>query len=243
LFPLVVYWDEDDLKDLLVGRSDGKVEIFLNTNSDDDPTFDGGTLLQVGESGSKTDIDVGSRATVTVVDWDNDDMKDLVVGALDGNIHVFLNEGTDSSPDFISEFLAQEGMSDLLVPTARSSPVILDLDGDSKKDLLSGNTEGELLFYSNTGTDDAPSFSSYSLIEADGIPIDLPGTPRSRPFVCDWTEDGSWDVLIGASDGNVHLYQGVPDASIPTLSEWGIIIFMTIIMGIGVLILYRRRIA
>ena len=32
-------------------------------------------------------------------------------------------------------------------------------------------------------------------------------------------------------------------AAIPTLSEWGIIIFMTIILGIGVLILYRRRVA
>ena len=32
------------------------------------------------------------------------------------------------------------------------------------------------------------------------------------------------------------------DAPIPTLSEWGIIIFMTIMMGIGVVIIYRRRI-
>jgi hypothetical protein len=30
-------------------------------------------------------------------------------------------------------------------------------------------------------------------------------------------------------------------ASIPTLSEWGMIIFMTIIMGIGVVMMYRRR--
>ena len=33
----------------------------------------------------------------------------------------------------------------------------------------------------------------------------------------------------------------VPTA-IPTLSEWGVIIFMTLIMGIGVVILYRCRI-
>jgi hypothetical protein len=237
----VVYWDEDDLKDLLVGQADGKVKIFLNIGTDDDPTFDGGTFLQVGEPTSKTDIDVGSRATLTIVDWDNDDRKDLVAGAIDGKIHAFINEETDSSPDFISELLAQLNGSDLFVPSLRSSPVILDLDGDSKKDLLTGNTNGQLLFYSNTGTDNSPSFSSYSLIEADGTPIDLSAS-RSRPFVCDWTEDGLRDVLIGASDGKVHLYQGISVAPIPTLSEWGMIILMTFMMGIGVVVLYRRGI-
>lgn len=33
-----------------------------------------------------------------------------------------------------------------------------------------------------------------------------------------------------------------PEAAIPTLSEWGRIIFMTIIMGIGVMMLVRRRV-
>ncbi len=210
VFPRVVYWDADERKDLLIGQALGAVKIFLNTGTEDDPSFDGGTPLQVGMPGSKTDINVGSRATATVVDWNNDSRKDLVVGAYDGKIHVFLNEGTDTAPDFRTEVFAQAGAVDLVVPSGRSSPVILDLDGDGKKDLLAGNTAGQLLFYSNTGTDGAPSFSSYSFVEADGTPIDLPGSPRSRPSVCDWTGDARLDVLIGAVDGKVHLYQGVP---------------------------------
>ena len=79
---------------------------------------------------------------------------------------------------------------------------------DGRKDLLRGNTNGQLLFYRNVGTDAAPSFSGYSDVEADEVPIDLPGTPRSRPFVCNWTDDDLPDVLIGASDGLVHLYLG-----------------------------------
>jgi hypothetical protein len=35
-FPRVVYWDADSRKDLLIGRADGKVEIFLNTGTDSD---------------------------------------------------------------------------------------------------------------------------------------------------------------------------------------------------------------
>ncbi len=208
-FPRVVYWDADGLKDLLVGQSDGKVRLFLNTASDEDPSFDGGTLLQVGPPGSKTTIDVGSRATPAVVDWNNDDRKDLVVGALDGRIHLFVNEGTDSSPDFRSETFSQDSGAALTVPSGRSSPVIRDLDGDGNKDMLAGNTNGQLLYYRNTGSDDSPSFSGYTPVESTGVPIDLPGTPRSRHFVCDWTGDGPLDVLVGASDGQVHLYQAV----------------------------------
>ena len=41
-----------------------------------------------------------------------------------------------------------------------------------------------------------------------GLPIDLPGYARSRPAVCDWTGDGALDLLVGAGDGLVRLYQG-----------------------------------
>ena len=216
-FPRVVYWDADARKDLLVGQADGTVKIFLNVGTDTAPNFDGGTFLQVGPPGSKINIDVGDRATPCVVDWNNDEKKDLVVGALDGKIHIFINEGTDTGPDFLTKTFAKESGSDLLVLTQRSSPDVFDADFDGKKDLLVGDTNGRLLFYSNVGTDSAPTFSGYSLVESNGVPIDLPSS-RSRPFVCYWTGDGYFgpidaypDVLIGASDGQVHLYQGIPE--------------------------------
>ncbi len=218
-FPRVVYWDADASKDLLVGHANGTIKIFLNIGTDETPTFDGGTLLKVGQPASKVDIDVGDRATPYVVDWNNDGKKDLVVGALDGKIHIFINEGTDTAPDFLVKIFAQLAgppLSDLVVTGQRSSPVVLDLDGDGKKDLLTGNTNtppttnGQLLFYSNVGTDEAPLFSNYLLVESNGVPIAIPGSPRTRPFVCDWTGDGYLDVLIGVSDGKVHLYQSIP---------------------------------
>jgi hypothetical protein len=207
-FPRVVYWDSDARKDLLAGHSDGTVKIFLNIGTDSDPCFDGGTLLQVGPPGSKVNIDVGERATSTVADWNSDGRKDLVIGALDGQIHLFINEGTDTEPNFIIQTFAKKDDSNLIVPSNRSSPVALDLDDDGKKDLLTGNTDGKLLFYSNVGTDADPCFSGYSYVEANGVEIYL--GLRSRPFVCDWTGDNYLDVLIGSFDGKVHLYQGLP---------------------------------
>ncbi len=213
-FPRVVNWDGDGLKDLLVGQADGRIKVFINIGTDADPTFDGGTLLAVGSPA--TTLDLGSRATPSLVDWDSDMRIDVVAGGLDGYIHVYTNCGCAGGlpPSFLTVSsvlgdLAVENGSSLYVPSGRSSPVIMDLDGDGMKDILTGNTNGELLFYSNVGTDAAPLFNGYVAIEADGVKIDLAGTPRSRPDVCDWTGDGYWDVLIGSADGLVRLYQSV----------------------------------
>lgn len=223
-FPRVVYWDADMRKDLLVGQADGTIKIFLNNGTDSEPTFESGRFIKVGPDNEN--LDVGSRATPTLADWNNDGLIDLVVGAYDGKIHLYLNDGADGGipPSFdlsipSGNIVLQNGQ-DLVVPTKRSSPEVLDLDGDDKKDLLTGNTEGQLLFYKNIGTDDNPEFSDYSLVESDGAAIDLLNMPRSRPYICYWTGDGYFgpidnypDVLIGSGDGKVRLYQGIPEST------------------------------
>ena len=215
-FPRVVDWDNDMRKDLLVGVSNGTIRIYLNIGTDEYPVFGSGTTIRVGTSAVA--LDVGDRTTPAFVDWNDDGLNDLIVGSLDAKIHVYFNSGStypipafDFSPS--TGQYVQENGHDLIVPSARSSPDVLDLDGDGRKDLLVGNTEGELLLYINVGTDELPEFSGYSLVESDGVPINLEGAldgnPRSRPFVCDWTGDGYLDVLVGACDGKVHLYQGI----------------------------------
>jgi hypothetical protein len=145
-------------------------------------------------------------------------MKDLVVGAYDGKVRIFINEGTDTAPDFRAQAYAQNNSSDLIVPSGRSSPVVFDVDIDGSKDLLAGNTNGQILYYRNVGSDTDPNFNGYVAVEADGVAIDLAGTPRSRPSVCYWTGDGHFgtidgypDILVGAYDGNVHLYRGTAE--------------------------------
>jgi len=223
-FPRVVYWDEDTRKDLLVGLSDGTVKIFLNVADDNEPAFDAGTLVMTGNDGS-IPLDVGSRATPTLVEWNDDGMWDLVVGGLDGMIHVYYNCGCDGyiPPHFYTSpfdgLYVQAGTRDLTVPSSRSSPEFVDLDGDGLKDLLSGSTDGTILFYKNTGTPSLPEFISYTYVQSEGVPIDLAGTLRSRPFVCTWTgdgkfgpKDGYWDLLVGYGDGKIRLYRGLPKA-------------------------------
>ncbi|MCX5646441.1 MAG: FG-GAP-like repeat-containing protein [Phycisphaerae bacterium] len=217
-FPRVVDWDQDGRKDLLVGVSDGTVRIYMNIADDNNPSFDAGQNLKVGPDAA-LDLDVGKRPTPIVVDWNNDGMLDIVSGAWDGNIHVFYNCGCGGSvpPRFSTTFtplglIVQESGRDLLVPSTRSSPVVMDFDGDGKKDLLTGSTDGTILLYKNIGTDSLPVFSGYSLVPSNGQPIDLASNLRSRPFVCHWTgaKDGYWDLLVGYGDGKIRLYRGIP---------------------------------
>jgi len=213
-FPRVVYWNNDSKKDLLVGAGTGKISVFLNNGSDTNPVFSAGVFVQVGYSGSKSDITVYARATSIFSDWNNDGKNDLIVGAIDGKIHLFINEGTYGAPDFITQPLAKSGDSDLDVVSDRSSPIFFDLDSDGKKDLICGNTAGNLLFYKNTNSVELPVFSNYVALTSLGTPIDLPGSPRSRPSFCNWNNDLFTDVLIGAADGKVHLFRGIPEPSL-----------------------------
>lgn len=222
-FPRVVYWDDDARKDLLVGQSDGTVKIFLNITDNNQPAFDAGTLVTAGNVGVYT-LDVGLRATPAMVDWNNDGMLDIISGGLDGAIHIYLNCGCEGEipPHFyFSTFdgypFAMAGSRDLIVPGGRSSPEFVDLDGDGKKDLLTGNTDGLILFYKNIGTESLPEFASYTLVQSEGVAIDLPNTYRTRPAVCYWTgdgkfgpKDGYWDLLVGYGDGKIRLYRGLP---------------------------------
>lgn len=111
----------------------------------------------------------------------------------------------------------QESGRDLLVPSTRSSPVVMDFDGYGRKDILTGSTDGTILLYRNLGTESLPIFSGYSPVRSNGQPIDLPSNQRSRPFLCHWTgeghfgpKDGYWDLLVGYGDGKIRLYRGIP---------------------------------
>jgi len=205
-------WDADGLTDLIVGTADGRVLFYENTGTPGAPAFAAASPVRAGPAGGQTDINVASRALPALRDWDGDGDTDLIVGAYDAYIRVYLNNGmTPSGPQLLGELRATSGGGDLIVPGQRAAPDFVDLDGDGVADLLAGNTNGQLLLYVNIGTATDPAFAGYTYVTSEGVAIDLPGSARSRPFVTDWNADGIPDLLVGADDGQVHLYQGVPE--------------------------------
>ena len=78
--------------------------IGLDASDGGPPELEEGVYIQDGSS----PLEVGLMSAPTVIDWDNDGAKDLVVGHFtDGHISVFLNRGSDSAPVFDGESLVQ----------------------------------------------------------------------------------------------------------------------------------------
>jgi len=209
-FPRACDWNDDGKKDLLIGTSAGNVRFYENVNTDEEPIFDGWRSLQAGG----TDIAVGARATLEVVNWDGAGPEDLIMGDGNGNVRYFHNAGTAHTPDLKASRYVQAGppgnKSDLDVGT-RASADAHDLDGDGDLDLVIGDGYGKIRQYLSTGLagDGTPVFDAWTFVRGDGSDIDI--DYRSRPFVCDWSGDGRLDLLVGDRSGRVYLYEGVPE--------------------------------
>lgn len=104
-------------------------------------------------------------------------------------------------------------------------PSSYDWDGDGIQDLIVGNSEGFILFFKNTGTNENPAFLPGERVQAGGVDIQIQagysgsvqGTPESRwgyvsPTVVDWTGDGLPDIIVGDITGNYTIYvnRGTP---------------------------------
>jgi hypothetical protein len=188
-----VDWNNDGKKDLIVGERDGHIRIYLNTNNDEIPVFDGYTyLLYKG-----VPFDCDSTAMPVIKDWNNDGKKDVLCGEDYGCIYLLINEGTDADPVFNSVSFIADGQYDLDVGT-RSSPAVTDWNGDGKKDLIVGEALGKLFYYENKGTDAEPLFDGWKwLITSTQI---ICVGEYSRPVVKDWDDDGVTDIICGCQD-------------------------------------------
>ena len=175
-FPRRYDWDEDKRKDLLVGLGDGTVKVFLNVGSDNEPAFNAGRMSR-SAANNAFNLDVGSRATSTLVRLER---RRVAASTLcqaprrrDRHLLQLWLRGRGPAallhplPSPSARTGRQVKTYDLLVPSGRSSPAIFDADGDGKKDIITGNTDGLILFYKNIGTDSLPAFSGYTLVQIE----------------------------------------------------------------------------
>lgn len=191
--PCLVDWNGDGKADLLVGDGGGYLHLFLSPGSSGSPT-DFAPDVTVEAAGKR--LDVGSKASPCVVDWNEDGKKDLVMGNGSGEIFLYLNEGTNDQPTFGKPIKLNGGSLDV---GSNSSPDVADWNGDGKKDLIIGNSDGEIFIFLNKGTNKDPQYSN----EGDKLPSKF-GQDAS-PQVINWGRSGSNDLVVADRSGEVIL--------------------------------------
>lgn len=152
--PCVADWNEDGKKDLVMGKGNGEIYVYLNEGNNEQPAF--GKPIQL--NGGK--LDVGSDSSLDVVDWNGDGKKDLVVGNSDGEISVFINKGTNFEPQFDNE-----GDKLPMKLGQDASPQVLSR-GYGLNDLVVVDRYGEVTYLANTGSATAPNFPEKRILKA-----------------------------------------------------------------------------
>ena len=165
------------------------------------PTF----AQQTGGSNPFNGIDIGSEATPTFVDIDNDGDLDMFVGETSGTLNYYQNTGSASSPTYTlgtNPFSSTDVGSD-------SNPTFVDIDGDGDMDAFVGEDNGVMNYFENTGTASSPVFGS-PVTGAFGLP-DV--GDDSAPTFVDIDNDGDMDLFVGESSGNINYYENTGTAS------------------------------
>ncbi|MFH1564087.1 MAG: PQQ-binding-like beta-propeller repeat protein [Nitrospirota bacterium] len=207
--PLVMDWNKDGGLDLLVGVECGIIHVFLNDTPYQPPQF---TLSSHVQGSSHAPLQIGLYSTPAMVDFDDDHRKDLLVGDENGFVTLFLNSGTDKDPIFTGGFelkvygiSAEKGtFTENLNVSGFARPFPVDWNNDGKKDLIVGNSLGQVLYFRNIQSDHAPLFAPGLIIQVGSPTKNLDVGENATPCVIDWNNDGKKDLVIGQGDGNVY---------------------------------------
>lgn len=155
---------------------------------------------------------------------------DLLVGG-EGTVlyYRFRGLGTDGVPDYAAP---QPLLGERALIYTGSLPVLnsVDWDGDGVTDIVTGNSEGKILFFRNYGSIAAPDFRAGEPLAANGEIIHiqqgyaaLQGPDEARwgyisPVVVDWNGDGRPDILSSDARSLHYAYMNTGTKTAPLLA-------------------------
>ncbi|MCZ8280329.1 MAG: FG-GAP-like repeat-containing protein, partial [Acetobacteraceae bacterium] len=164
-------------------------------------------------------IDVGFRSAPSFVDLDNDGLLDLVSGEFFGTLRVWRNTGSATAPAFTALTGSANPFNGIDVGWI-SAPSFVDLDGNGRLDLVSGEEYGTLLAWRNTGSATAPAFTA---LTGSANPFNRIDVGRfSTPSFVDLDSDGRLDLVSGENFGTLRAWRNttpLPSITVSVTAE------------------------
>jgi len=215
VYPASYYLDvtNDGVKDLIVTtNSQNNSEnfescwLYSNAGQTNNPDFN---FVQSNFMQSDM-IDLGKSAFPTFYDYNSDGLLDLVVGNYGyhvannnpiSSLALFKNTGTKDIPKYELIDRDWQGISTvnlnttLNIPALNISPTFGDLDADGDGDMLLGDADGKLHYFTNQA-------GNFNITSPNYFSIDV--GYFSQPQLVDVDRDGLLDIIIGEQDGSVN---------------------------------------
>jgi hypothetical protein len=227
--PDAVDWDGDGDEDIVCGNTAGFIAFLENVDGGDPPRFAPPRRLEAGgetiriQAGPNGSIQGPCEAkwgytTVSVADWDQDGLPDLMTNGIWGKIEWYRNAGTRHRPRLEAarpievawdgappkpawNWWNPEGRA--LVTQWRTRPVPIDWTGDGLTDLVVLDPEGYLALFERRRSENgelvlAPGRRVF--LGADGEPLlwsrgRAGKSGRRKIAIVDWDVDGRLDIL------------------------------------------------
>ncbi len=214
--PVFADLNGDGKKDLILGDMNGNILYYTNNSNGTNFQF----TLQTRALGN---IDAGSNASPAFHDFDSDGDQDMVVGTRNGFLRYYANTGTVNSPNFNASptidtfgkvrvnysFVALNGTTYTDV-TGYATPVIYDLDGDNKPEIIVGSLHGNVFVYTNVNITPGSTFTKLSNLFVDYSDStnarSIPFGNSSKPCIGLFDEDSKPDMFIGNIRGGITFY-------------------------------------
>ncbi|MEW6006953.1 MAG: VCBS repeat-containing protein [bacterium] len=207
--PVMIDWNDDGKKDLIVGDIFGNIHIFTSGTQTGTGTFIPNFIFKEKAKVANKEIDVGFYGSPFICNWNNEGGYDMLGGAGDGTIYLFLNTKYQASePPEFNTIQKIDGDPEFIDIGEYSKPQVIDWNNDGKKDLVTGDSLGKVRLFLNSGNDNSPIFTDgfFFSMTSGTQTEDLDVGYNSAPYPIDWNNDGKKDLVVGDKYGNINVF-------------------------------------